>query len=63
MNEFRELIAAADGERFAEPVSAENPASWADLIANINAHNAYHSGQILIIRRLPGSWNREQGVS
>ena len=31
-------------------------------VANIVAHNAYHIGQIVYIRKLQGSWNPENGV-
>lgn len=30
--------------------------SWAETIANISVHNAYHTGQILYVRKLQGSW-------
>lgn len=63
MNEWRDLIAATDESKFDEQVSKTNTASWATLISNVNAHNAYHAGQILLIRKLQGSWNPEQGVS
>lgn len=63
MNEWRDLIAAAEESKFSEPVSKTNQASWATLISNVNAHNAYHAGQILLIRKLQGSWNAEKGVS
>ncbi|MBK9214878.1 MAG: DinB family protein [Chloracidobacterium sp.] len=63
MTNFRELIAAADDSRLAEQVSAENTRSWAELISDINAHNAYHAGQILLVRKLQGSWNPNKGVS
>ena len=63
MREFRSLIEAADEARFDQPVSETNKASWAELILNINAHNAYHGGQMLLIRKLQGSWNPEKGVS
>ena len=63
MNEFRDLIRNADGSKFNEPVSQTNQASWATLISNINAHNAYHAGQILLLRKLQGSWDRSKGVS
>jgi uncharacterized damage-inducible protein DinB len=35
---------------------------WATNIAHIAAHNAYHTGQIVYIRKLQGSWNPENGV-
>jgi uncharacterized damage-inducible protein DinB len=63
MNEWRDLIAASDETKFSQRVSDENPASWAELIANVNAHNAYHAGQILLLRKMQGSWDREKGVS
>jgi len=63
MTEFRELIRNADANKFEEPVSKTNQASWATLISNINAHNAYHAGQILLIRKLQGGWDTSKGVS
>lgn len=63
MREFRSLIESASEEKFDHPVSEKNQASWAELIMNINAHNAYHGGQMLLIRKLEGSWNSEKGVS
>lgn len=35
---------------------------WYGIIANISTHNAYHTGQILYIRKQQGSWNPEKGV-
>lgn len=63
MSEFRKLIASADESKFEDRVSAENPAKWKALISNINAHNAYHGGQILLLRKMQGSWDRAKGVS
>lgn len=31
-------------------------------LANISTHNAYHTGQILYVRKLQGSWNPQNGV-
>ena len=30
--------------------------SWAETIGNISTHNAYHTGQIIFVRKLQGSW-------
>lgn len=62
MTEWRDLIEASDEDKFSQP-AANDQGTWAELIANINAHNAYHGGQILLIRKLQGSWNPEKGVS
>jgi ketosteroid isomerase-like protein len=35
---------------------------WYENIANMNTHNAYHTGQIIFLRKLQGSWNPEKGV-
>ncbi len=37
-------------------------ASWYSTIAHISAHNAYHTGQILYIRKEQGSWDPAKGV-
>lgn len=63
MQEFRGLIEVADESRLSEQVAADNPRSWAELISDINTHNAYHAGQILLLRKLQGSWNPDKGVS
>ena len=63
LDEFRGLISNADDTRFAEPVSDSNQTKWATLILNIAAHNAYHSGQIMLLRKLQGNWDRSKGVS
>lgn len=63
MMEFRLLIESADDEKFHQMVSAEKQTTWAILIGEINAHNAYHAGQILMLRKLQGSWDRAKGVS
>ena len=34
----------------------------ASLIAHIGAHNAYHIGQILYVRKLQGAWDPSKGV-
>ena len=62
LTEFRDLISGADEAKFGEPVSASNQASWATLISNINAHNAHHGGQIVLLRKLQSSWDRSKGV-
>ena len=35
---------------------------WYPTIANISAHNAYHTGQIIFVRKLQKSWDPEKGV-
>lgn len=63
MSEFRRLLEAADESKFDEPVLGNERFKWSEAIADLNAHNAYHGGQILLIRKLQGSWNPSKGVS
>jgi uncharacterized damage-inducible protein DinB len=37
-------------------------AANASLVAHVGAHNAYHVGQILYVRKLQGVWNPDKGV-
>jgi hypothetical protein len=36
--------------------------SWYITIGRISTHNAYHTGQILYIRKQQGSWDSSKGV-
>jgi len=42
--------------------SDEQLKEWKTSIANISSHNAYHTGQILYIRKMKGWWDSSQGV-
>lgn len=49
-------------ERFLAQADEACLAAIAPTIANISTHNAYHTGQILYVRKLQGSWNPDNGV-
>ena len=63
MSEFRDVMAAAAEPKFSEQASSENTRTWERLISDINTHNAYHTGQIVLLRKLQGSWDSSKGVS
>jgi len=63
MNQFREAISVAAESKFSEQVSPENTRTWARLISDINTHNAYHAGQIVLLRKLQSNWDANKGVS
>lgn len=63
MTEWHELLTAADEAKFDSPVSATRNDKWRELIAHINIHNAHHGGQVVLIRKLQGSWDTSKGVS
>ena len=53
MIDLEKIVQAADDAKLK---------AWAPTIANISTHNAYHTGQIIFVRKLQGSWNPEKGV-
>lgn len=52
----------ADWETVVEQADDAKLAANASLIAHVGAHNAYHVGQILYVRKLQGVWNPDKGV-
>jgi uncharacterized damage-inducible protein DinB len=53
MTDLEKLVQSADDQQLAK---------WANTIGNICTHNAYHTGQIVYVRKLQGSWNSQKGV-
>ena len=53
MTDWEKAVEAADDAKLKD---------WYDTIAHIGAHNAYHIGQIIYVRKEQGSWNPENGV-
>jgi uncharacterized damage-inducible protein DinB len=37
-------------------------AEWAPTLANISTHNAYHIGEIVMVRKEQGAWDASKGV-
>jgi hypothetical protein len=53
LTQLEDLVAHADDAQLAQ---------MADGIAHISAHNAYHVGQIIEVRKLQGTWDPAKGV-
>lgn len=51
-----------DIEKWVETAPEDQIAKHAGTLANISAHNAYHTGQIITVRKAQGSWDAEKGV-
>jgi uncharacterized damage-inducible protein DinB len=63
MTEWRSLLENTEKGKLRELAPPNNTLKWSQLIANINAHNAHHGGQIVMLRKLQGSWDSGKGVS
>ncbi|MFN6964658.1 MAG: DinB family protein [Pyrinomonadaceae bacterium] len=63
MSGWRDELRRADDDKLLElaPPRCEYP--WYAIISSINTHNAHHCGQIVLLRKLQGRWDRTQGVS
>jgi len=62
--EWKNLVAKLDSiqtewERLTEKAPDDQLAEWSSEIANMTAHNAYHTGQIIYIRKRNGWWNKK----
>jgi len=53
LTEWEKAIESADDAKIKE---------WASGIAHVGTHNAYHIGEIVMVRKEQGSWNPENGV-
>lgn len=60
VKELDEVMTAL--EQVVETADEASLQKWASALAHIGAHNAYHIGQMVYIRRLQGSWDPEKGV-
>ncbi len=63
-NEWQSLVHKLDSVQTAwEPIilnaTDEQVTQWSQEIANIQAHNAYHTGQIIYIRKQNGWWTKK----
>ena len=51
-----------DWEAAVQEADDQTLANNASLVAHVGAHNAYHIGQILYVRKLEGVWDPSKGV-
>jgi hypothetical protein len=51
-----------DLEKVVANASDAQLAKWAPTIANIATHNAYHIGEIVMVRKEQGAWDASKGV-
>jgi uncharacterized damage-inducible protein DinB len=51
-----------DWEKAVEAADDKKVALWASRIAHVGAHNAYHIGQMVYVRKLQGVWDPAKGV-
>jgi len=49
-------------EKVVETADEAKLAQWASTIAHIGAHNAYHIGQMIYVRKQAGNWDPDKGV-
>ena len=60
VNKFNQVM--TDLEKAVANASDAQLAQWAPTIANIATHNAYHIGEIVMVRKEQGVWDASKGV-
>jgi hypothetical protein len=65
--EWTALVARLDRcltgyEQWVQSASDADLAKGANMIAHVGTHNAYHTGEIVYVRKLQGSWDPSKGV-
>jgi uncharacterized damage-inducible protein DinB len=65
--EWTELVARFDRcmtsmEQWVQSAPDASLAKGANMIAHVGTHNAYHTGEIVYVRKLQGSWDPSKGV-
>ncbi|MEO7539835.1 MAG: DinB family protein [Pyrinomonadaceae bacterium] len=63
MDEWRAKLETITDEKLGEQVNDEWQVPWRSPLGHQNIHNAYHIGQIVLLRKLQGSWDSSKGVS
>jgi hypothetical protein len=66
-NDWPAIVKKADSvltawENAIEAADDAKLANWYETIGHSSTHNAYHTGQIVYIRKVQGSWNPAKGV-
>ncbi len=66
-SEWSALVARYDSdmtemEKWVQSASDADLAKGANMIAHVGTHNAYHTGEIVYVRKLQGSWDPSKGV-
>ncbi|HET6983025.1 MAG TPA: DinB family protein [Myxococcaceae bacterium] len=49
-------------EKLVEGADEKTLHKWAPTLGRIATHNAYHTGQILVLRKMQGAWDPSKGV-
>ncbi len=62
-DKWNEALKAANEKKLSSLVSEKSKSNWYSILLYLNTHNAYHIGQIVLLRKLQGSWDATKGVS
>jgi len=63
LEQIEESVKAATEEDLQKEAFPGYGAAWLDVFCQMAIHNAYHTGQIVLLRKQQGSWDASEGVS
>ncbi|MCG7407291.1 DinB family protein [Paenibacillus sp. ACRRX] len=60
MQAWRDVLAAGQEQDLLDQISHKGyDVAWWQFISNVSIHNAYHIGQIIVLRKLYGNWTNK----
>ena len=63
INEFDKRIRASKPKKINTSLSKNYRSKWYSILINLSAHTAYHTGQIVMLRKMHRTWNaKKNGV-
>ncbi|WP_026677507.1 DinB family protein [Fictibacillus gelatini] len=62
LSEWYKMLEESDESKFGQPAYKEADTPWWSVLINLTTHMAYHTGQIIHIRKQQGIWDPKQGV-
>ena len=60
LKEFEKAVSKSREAKLKSIKPKEIRQPWHEVIGNINLHNAYHAGQILMLRKMKGNWDTKK---
>ncbi len=62
LKEILEIAESSSDEFLSSEAFPGYGASWYEMFTQYTLHNAYHTGQIVMLRKQQGSWDAELGI-
>ncbi|MEQ7051941.1 DinB family protein [Paenibacillus alvei] len=62
LDQWKQELTSSSESKMEEPARPGSDEPWESTLINMNAHIAYHAGQIVYLRKLQGVWDSQLGA-